>query len=69
MDRCLALAFVAGAPSRLAIDGDDTLRAASQSCDPGDEAALELLVIQHGEDVTEVIVRWRSVGERAKAAQ
>ena len=40
----------------LAIDGDDPGRNPGQRCDPGDEAALELLGIQRGEDIAQVIV-------------
>jgi hypothetical protein len=37
--------------------------------DPGDEALLELLGIERGQDVAQVVVRRRAVGERAEAAQ
>ena len=37
--------------------------------DPGDEAALELLGIERGEDIAEVIVRRRTIAERPEAAQ
>src|SRR6202011_2268963 len=37
--------------------------------DPGGEAALELLGIERGQDVTQVVVRRRAVLERTEAAQ
>src|SRR5208282_6514209 len=33
------------------------------------EAALELLMVQHGEDIAKMVVRRRAVGEAAEAAQ
>ena len=69
MDGRVALALPAGPPGGLAIDGDDPLGGSGQGGYPGDEAALELLVVQHGEDIAKMVVRRRAVGEAAEAAQ
>ena len=53
----------------LAIDGDHPVRRSGQRRDPGDEAALELLGVERGQDVAEMIVRRRAVLERPEAAQ
>ena len=37
--------------------------------DPGGEATLELLGVERGQDVTQVVVRRRAVLERTEAAQ
>src|SRR5208337_1639348 len=65
----LSLPLLAGPPGGLAIDGDDPLGGSGQCGYPGDEAALELLVVQHGEDVAKMVVRRRAVGEGTEAAQ
>ena len=70
MDGRLALPLLAGPTSGLAIDGDDFLRGSGQRGYPGDEAALELLVVQHGEDIArKMVVRRRAIGEGTEAAQ
>ena len=60
---------MAGPARGLAIDGDHPLRHPGQRGDPGDEAALELLGVERGQDIAEVIVRRRAILERAEAAQ
>ena len=69
VDWRVALPLLAGPPGGLAIDGDDPLGSSGQRGYPGDEAALELLVVQHGEDIAKMVVRRRAVGEAAEAAQ
>ncbi len=59
----------AGSPRGLAIDGDHPFRRSGQRGDPGDEAALELLGVEDGQDVAEMVVCRRAVLERAEAAQ
>jgi hypothetical protein len=58
-----------GALQRLAVDGDEVGRAPGQRRHPADEAALELLGIEHGEEVAQVIMRGRAVRERPEVAQ
>ena len=58
VDRRLAGPLLERAAHRLAIDGDDVRRRASQRGDPAGKALLELLGVERGEDVAEVIVRW-----------
>ena len=65
----LAALLLAGSARGLAIDGDHPRRHPGQRGDPGDEAALELLGVQRGEDIAEVIVRRRAIPERPEAAQ
>jgi hypothetical protein len=61
VQRRLALAT---APARgLAVDGDHAFRQASAGRNPGGEAPLELLGVKRGEDVAEVIVARRAIGE------
>ena len=66
--RFLAL-FLIGSTHRLAVDRDHPGRSAGQRRHPGDEALLELLRIERGEDVAKMIMRWRSLGERPEPAQ
>src|SRR4051812_1468144 len=54
---------------RLAVDRDHPGRSAGQRRHPGDEALLELLRIERGEDVAKMIMRWCSLGERPEPAQ
>ena len=49
--------------------GDDPFWGSGQRGDPGDEAALELLVVEHGEDIAKMVVRRRAIGEGAETAQ
>ena len=72
VDRELAALSVAGAARGLSIDCDDVAaddleRRAGQARDPGDEAALEGLGVERGEDVAYKIVRGRAVGKRLEA--
>ncbi len=69
VDWRVALPLLAGPPGGLALDGDDPLGGSGQCGYPGDEAALELLGVQHGEDIAKMVVRRRAVGEGAEAAQ
>src|ERR1700690_4153629 len=54
---------------RLAVDRHHALRNADQRGDPGHEAALEVLRVERGEDVAEMVVRWRTVEEWPEASQ
>lgn len=63
------LTLAAGAPRGLAVDGDHALGHTAARGNPGGEAALELLGIKRGEDVTEMIVARGAVCERAKPVQ
>src|SRR3954453_5785997 len=57
-------------PSRgLAIDGDHLGRRSDQRGDPSDEAPLERLGVNRGEDVAQVIMRRRPIAKRPEAAQ
>ena len=69
VDRGLRALLLVGAAQRLAVDGDHPVRRAGQRRHPGHEAALELLGIERGKDVAEVIVRWRPVTKRPEPAQ
>ena len=69
MDRRFGVLLPAGAAQRLAVDGDDLRGRAGQRRHPGHEAALELLGVEGGEDVAEVIVRRRAVAKRPEPAQ
>jgi hypothetical protein len=53
----------------LTVDGDHFGRNPRLRRDPGDEATLEGLGVQRGENVTEVIVRRRSILERSEASE
>ena len=68
VDRRLGV-LLAGAAQRLAVDGDDLPRRAGQRRHPLHKAALELLGVEGGDDVAEVIVRRRSVAKRPEPAQ
>ena len=69
MDRRLGALLPAGAAQRLAVDGDHLLGRAGQRRHPIDEAALELLGIEHRKNVTEVIMGGRPMAKRPKPAQ
>src|SRR5919202_2070357 len=67
VDRSLAAARVAGPAHGLAINRNDALRQSGQGGHPRNKAALELLSIESGQKVAEVIVgRW-AVPERTEA--
>ena len=54
MDRLLRALLLMGAAHRLAIDGDDLGWRLGQRRDPGDEAALERLRIERGENIAQM---------------
>jgi hypothetical protein len=61
MDRLLRALLLMGAAHRLAIDGDDLGWRLGQRRDPGDEAALERLRIERGENIAQMIMCGRAV--------
>src|SRR6185437_10556225 len=61
--------FPTGAAYGLAVDRHHAFRDADQRRDPGDEAALELLGVERGENVTQVVVRRRAIAERPEPAE
>ena len=69
MQRRPGALLVNGAARRLAVDGDHLGRLAGDGGNPGDEALLEGLGIQGGENGAELIVRGRAVGKRSETAQ
>lgn len=74
MERCLAARPAAGATRRLPVDGDhiapdDIGLGSGERGDPGDEATLERLRVEGGQDVAEVIVGRCAVHERTEAPQ
>jgi hypothetical protein len=54
---------------RLAVNGDQLSRSASERGHPGHEAMLELDSIQGGKDVTRLVMRGRPIAKRQKPAQ
>ena len=56
-------------PLRAAVDGNHFGRLAGDGGNPRDEALLEGLGIQGGENGAELVVRGRAVGKRSEAAQ
>jgi hypothetical protein len=50
----LATAFMTGSADGFSIDGNDPGRDAGHRGDPGDEAALELLSVENGQNIPEV---------------
>ena len=64
-----AARLLAGAARGLTINGDHLGWRSDQRGDPGDEAPLERLGVNRGEDVTQVIVRRRPIAERPETAQ
>jgi hypothetical protein len=63
------LVYSLRATNRLAVDGDDALRNADQRGHPGNKAALEVIGIQGGEDIAQMIMRRRAFAERTEPAQ
>ena len=69
--------WIAGLPSCFRPDRREVLpsmaitpsRRSGQCSDPGDEATLELLGIEHCQNVAEMVVRRRAILERTEAAQ
>jgi len=59
----------AGAADGLAVNRHHALRHADQRGGPGHETALELLRVEGGEDVAEMIVRRRAVEEWTEAPE
>ena len=58
-----------GPAHRLAVEGDHAGRNAGQRDDPGDEATLDLVGVQHRQDVAQVTVVRRAILERTEAAK
>src|SRR4051794_20258478 len=69
VDRRDAVLLSARPPRGLAINGNHPVRRSGQCSDPGDKASLELLGVEHCQDVAEMIVCWRAVLEGTEAAQ
>ena len=69
VDCCFSAFLMVRSAQRLAIDRDHIRRNAGQRGNPADEAALEMLGVERGEDVAEVVVRGRSFAKRPKPAQ
>ncbi len=69
MDGGLRALLVAGSAHGLAIDCDHPRGNSRHRGHPGDEAALECIGVQGGEDVAEVIMGRRAILERAETAQ
>ena len=69
MDRRLGVLLPAGAAQRLAVDSDHLPGCAGQRRHPIDEAALELLGVEHGQNVAEVIMRRRPMAKRPEPPQ
>ena len=65
----LSLRLRAGTALGLAINGDRLDRRADQRRDPGDEATLERLRVETGEDVAEMVMRRRAVFEQLEPAK
>ena len=61
VDRRFRALLLMGAVRCLAIDGDDLGRHLGQRRDPGDEAALEGLRVERGENITQMIMCGRAV--------
>src|SRR5208337_249481 len=61
--------LAAGPAHGLAIDGDHPGRNAGQRGDPGDEATLELVGVQHRQNIAQVTVVRCAIFERAEAAE
>ena len=61
--------FLIGPPEHLAVDGDEVRAKPGERTHPGDEAALELLRIEHGEDIAELVMRGRADLEGPEPAQ
>jgi len=69
VDRRFAALRLTGPPRGLAVEGNDPLRRSGQRRHPGDEAGLELLGVEDGQGVAQMVVCWRAVLEQAEAAQ
>src|SRR6516165_1222864 len=65
----LAPFFWTGTADRLAVDGDHVGRRPGQSCRPSDEAALEPLRVERGQDVAQMVVGRCAVAKRPEASQ
>src|SRR5208337_536912 len=64
------LAALAPRPPRgLSVDGDDVERSFGQRADPGYETLPESLGVERGENIAQMVVARRAVGERQKASQ
>jgi hypothetical protein len=60
---------VSGPAHRLAINGDYPSRHTAHRGDPGDEAALELLGVENGQDIAKVTMVWCAIFKWAETAQ
>jgi hypothetical protein len=69
VDRLLGTFLLVGAAQRLAIDRDSLGRRPRYRRDPRHEAPLEHCGIEYRENIAEVIVRRRAMGEGPEAAQ
>jgi hypothetical protein len=69
MNGGLRALLVAGSAHGLAIDRNHPRGNPRYRGHPGDEAALERIGVQSGEDVAEVIMGWRAILERAEPAE
>ena len=69
MDGGLFPLFLIRPAHRLAVGRDHPGRSAGQRRHPGDEAPLEFLGVERGEDVAELIMRRRAIRERPEPAQ
>ncbi len=69
VDRRLGALLLVRAARRLAVDGDDVGGRLGQRRHPGNEAALERLRVERGEDIAELVMRGRAVLEGPEAAQ
>ena len=58
-----------GSADGFSINRDDPGRDAGYRGDPGDEAALELLSVENGQDIPEMVVRRGAILEWAEAAK
>jgi len=66
---CVLAALAPGASRGFSIDGDDLRRGPGQAADPGRETLAEGGRIQCGEDITQMIVARRAVGEGQETPQ
>jgi hypothetical protein len=68
MDGAFARLF-SGSAHGLPINRDHALRHSDQRRDPGNETALELLRVEGGEDIAEVVMRRRAGEKRQETAE
>ncbi len=63
------LCFVMRPAHGLAVDGDHAFRHIAERCDPGGEAPLELLGVEHGHDISKMTVCRRAILEGTETAR